>query len=269
MRGDGCGGRGHDEGGRVAAGSCVRGAGDVDELGKPRAGRRVHAVTDTSGELRHLRAEPGDDDRRRGLRAQEARRAAGRARPHRTDALDRRFDGVPPFARTRHRATERVLFGRVRRVRAASRADPQHQPPAADLLQGGRHHRERARIAIGDVEHERAHGDAGHGRRDRGERRPTLDDPSRAVHRPGEVVVEPETVEAGLLGRDRAVPQVVPRPAERVESTSTSTMERYRPLPPYCSDERSDREPGIPASSEAFAGPSGPAREERGAESGR
>src|SRR6478735_1658741 len=59
--GGGAGGR-DDEPVGVASGAGVRLSGDVDQLGQRWAAGRVDPVTETPGELGHLRPEPTDDD---------------------------------------------------------------------------------------------------------------------------------------------------------------------------------------------------------------
>ena len=82
----------------------------------------------------------------------------------------------PAGRRRRHRAPERQLLGGVRRPCAAAGTDAEQQPAAADLLQRRRHHGERAGVAVGDVEHERADRQLRHRRRQRAEDGPALED---------------------------------------------------------------------------------------------
>ena len=125
--------------------------------------RRVEPVADSAGELRHLRTEPTDDDRRRGIRAQEAV-ATG---PHVADRFDRALDLRSPRRVAGNGAPERPLLLGVGRARAATGADAEQQPSPGRLLQRRRHDCEDAGLAVRDVEHERPDRDAIGARRDR------------------------------------------------------------------------------------------------------
>ena len=129
----------------------------------------------------------------------------------------RRLDRGPPGPVAGDRPPEGVLFGGVGRGPASPRPEPEQQPAAAHVLEGGGHDAERPGIPVGDVEHHRPDGQAGHGGRDGGQGGPALEHPFLAVHRPGQMVVQPHSVEAFRLGRDRSFPDIGPGGVERVE----------------------------------------------------
>ena len=178
---------------------------------------RVDPVTETAGQFGHLRPEAAHDHRRRRRRSQETTRTPDRSRPRLTQRGNRRLDRCPPRDVTVYRATQRRLLGGVWGAGAASGADTQQQPAAADLLQRRRHHCQRAGVAVGDVEHERPDRQLWHHRGERAEDRPELQDVRRSVRRADEVVIEPHAVEARLLGNHGGGAEVLPSPSERVK----------------------------------------------------
>ena len=77
--------------------------------------------------------------------------------------------------------------------------------------------RERPGIPVGDVEHHGPDRQSGHRGGDSGQGGPALEHPLLAVHRSGQVVVQPHPVEALRLGGDRSFADVGPGGIEGVE----------------------------------------------------
>ena len=88
-------------------------------------------------------------------------------------------------------------------------AEPEHEPAAAQVVDGRRHLREHRRVAVGVAGDERADADARHRGREPGERGPRLGvRHARGLAVGHEVVRVPETVEADRLGVARDLEHV-------------------------------------------------------------
>ena len=116
-----------------------------------------------------------------------------------------------------HVEPERLLLTRVRRARSGARTDADEETPTGDVLQRRGHRREDARVAVGDVHHERSEHDVGHDCRERAEDGPALEHFGGVVDAAVDVVVDPDAGEAGVDHRGCRVAHVGPARTERVQ----------------------------------------------------
>src|SRR6266511_809335 len=148
---------------RVTARRRVLVARDPRQLGKARVtGLSIEAVTVPPRDGRHAETEATDDDGRRGIAAQIAGRPvesivdAGEAgsisRPETAKDLRRLGNALSANGVGLDGEAQPLLLSRIRRARAAPRAQAQDETAAGDLLERGRHVREEARVPARHVE---------------------------------------------------------------------------------------------------------------------
>jgi hypothetical protein len=135
------------------------------------------------------------------------------------DEVDGLLEPVKPLAEARSEVEpERLVL-----PPEPAAADAQDEPAVRHVVQGRRELGRQARVPERVSGHEQPEAGFGRQRCERGKRRPALELPVAPVALVGEeVIVEPETVEARLLGRQAGVPERRPvgplDPVGRAES---------------------------------------------------
>ena len=153
-----------------------------------------------------------------------------RAREREALAGQRAADDLERLLEARHplvvRDAERVELALV-----PARAEAEHEPPAADLVDRRGHLGDQPRRVKADAGHQRADRHARRDRRQRGHQRPHL---PRALVLVEQVVAEPDRVEARLLGGDRHRPVLGPADLSfdlRKLNSDAHTRARYARAP--------------------------------------
>ena len=182
-----------------------------------RVAKRVDAVGHLAGDGRQLGPEDGDDDRRRRVGAQEAVDLAHRARPDLADHRDVLGQCRPALGVVGGHPAQGQLLGDVGAGRAGPGAEPEQQPAAGHLLQGGRHLGHHPGVPVGLVQDQwPEHHPAGH-RGQRRQQRPRFEHVVLAVDDARQVVPGPHPAVAPLLGGNGQVADLRPGGLERID----------------------------------------------------
>src|SRR5262252_1221978 len=200
------------ESGRVAPCRLVLATRDACQLGELRMTRLgIEAVAMLAGDSGHARAEAADDYgwRRVGpqiaggsvesiVAAREARRIS---RPKSAEDLRRLCDALGAYGIGLHREPEALLLLRVGSAATSSRAKAEDEAASGDLLERGGHVREKTRMSIRYVQHERPQRDPSGRLGQRGEGHHAFGHACWIAIGITQVIPGPHALESRLVGR--------------------------------------------------------------------